>query len=108
MSATESTEEWSLLNESFHEHFVISQANTRLFAMAEALSRAARPYVNLSMHVDRDLMKSNNREHAGLLAAYESLDADAVYEQTRKHLENTKAAVVKYVDHWLTSTETVE
>lgn len=106
MSATDSTEEWSLLNESFHEHFVISQINTRLFDTTEALSRAARPYVNLSMHVDGELMASNNREHAGLLAAYEARDADAVHEQTRQHLENTRDAVVKYVDHWLTAEAT--
>jgi DNA-binding GntR family transcriptional regulator len=101
MSGTGSTEEWSLVNESFHEHFVHNQANTRLFDMTEALSRAARPYVNLSMHVDSDLMESNNREHAGLLAAYEAGDADSVYEQTRQHLENTRDAVVRYVDRWL-------
>jgi DNA-binding GntR family transcriptional regulator len=106
MSATDSTEEWSLVNESFHEHLVLSQGNTRLFDTNEALSRAARPYVNLSMRVDRDLMESNNREHAGLLDAYEARDAKAVFLQTRQHLENTLDAVVKYVEHRLSVEET--
>jgi DNA-binding GntR family transcriptional regulator len=53
------------------------------------------------MHVNQDIMASNNREHAGLLAAYEAGDADAVYAQTRGHLENTRDAVVEYVNQWL-------
>ena len=101
MVATASPEQWSLLNEGFHEHLVKSQAQTRLFDMCESLSRAARPYVSLSMHVDQDIMGSNNREHAALLAAYEARDVDAVYAQTRSHLENTRDAVVGYVNQWL-------
>jgi len=101
MVATRSPEEWSLLNESFHESLVKSQAQTRLFDIAESLSRAARPYVSLSMHVNEDIMTSNNSEHAALLAAYEAGDAGAVYTQTRSHLENTRDAVVEYVDQWL-------
>jgi DNA-binding GntR family transcriptional regulator len=46
-------------------------------------------------------MTSNNSEHAALLAAYEAGDAGAVYTQTRSHLENTRDAVVEYVDQWL-------
>ena len=103
MCAVNSTEEWALVNESFHEQLVKNQASTRLYDMTEALARAAYPYVNLSMRVDRDLMESNNREHAGLLAAYEARDAQAVHDQTRDHLANTKAAVVKYVDDWLST-----
>jgi len=53
------------------------------------------------MHVNEDIMASNNREHAGLLAAYEAADVDAVYAQTRSHLENTRDAVVEYVNQWL-------
>ena len=101
MMATRSPEEWSLLNESFHESLVKSQAQTRLFDIAESLSRAARPYVSLSMHVNEDIMASNNSEHAALLAAYEGGDAEAVYSQTRSHLENTRDAVVEYVNQWL-------
>jgi DNA-binding GntR family transcriptional regulator len=101
MVATRSPEEWSLLNESFHESLVKSQAQTRLFDIAESLSRAARPYVSLSMHVNEDIMASNNSEHAALLAAYEAGDAEAVYSQTRSHLENTRDAVVEYVNQWL-------
>jgi len=100
MLATRSPEEWSLLNESFHDHFVIDQHDTRLFEMVGALARAARPYVNLSMYVDQGLMASNNDEHAGLLAAYQARDADEVYRQTRQHLENTRDVVVQYVEHW--------
>jgi DNA-binding GntR family transcriptional regulator len=103
MVATRSPEEWSLLNESFHESLVKSQAQTRLFDIAESLSRAARPYVSLSMHVNEDIMASNNSEHAALLAAYEAGDAEAVYSQTRSHLENTRDAVVEYVNQWLAS-----
>jgi DNA-binding GntR family transcriptional regulator len=101
MVATASSEQWSLLNETFHEHLVKSQAQTRLFDISESLSRAARPYVSLSMHVNEDIMASNNREHAALLAAYENGDADVVYTQTRNHLENTRDAVVEYVNQWL-------
>jgi DNA-binding GntR family transcriptional regulator len=101
MVATRSPEEWSLLNESFHESLVKSQAQTRLFDIAESLSRAARPYVSLSMHVNEDIMASNNSEHAALLAAYEAGDAEAVYSQTRSHLENTRDAVVEYANQWL-------
>ena len=101
MVATRSPEEWSLLNESFHESLVKSQAQTRLFDIAESLSRAARPYVSLSMHVNEDIMASNNSEHAALLAAYEAGDAEAVYTQTRSHLEHTRDAVVEYVNQWL-------
>jgi DNA-binding GntR family transcriptional regulator len=64
------------------------------------LSRAARPYVSLSMHVNEDIMASNNDEHAALLAAYEAGDADAVYTQTCRHLEHTRDAVVEYVNQW--------
>jgi DNA-binding GntR family transcriptional regulator len=101
MMVTRSPEEWSLLNESFHESLVKSQAQTRLFDIAESLSRAASPYVSLSMHVNEDIMASNNSEHAALLAAYEAGDAEAVYSQTRSHLENTRDAVVEYVNQWL-------
>ncbi|MDE1182182.1 GntR family transcriptional regulator [Paraburkholderia sp.] len=101
MVATASPEEWSLMNETFHEHLVGSQAQTRLFDLSESLSHAARPYVSLSMHVNQEIMASNNREHAALLAAYQARDADAVYAQTRSHLENTRDAVVEYVDQWL-------
>jgi DNA-binding GntR family transcriptional regulator len=101
MEATTSPEQWSLLNEDFHSHLVKSQSDTRLFDMCESLSLAARPYVSLSMHVNEDIMASNNREHAGLLAAYEAGDVDAVYAQTRSHLENTRDAVVEYVNQWL-------
>jgi DNA-binding GntR family transcriptional regulator len=101
MVATRSPEQWSLLNESFHESLVKSQAETRLFDIAESLSRAARPYVSLSMHVNEDIMASNNSEHAALLAAYEAGDAEAVYTQTRSHLEHTRDAVVEYVNQWL-------
>jgi DNA-binding GntR family transcriptional regulator len=100
MVATHSPEQWSLLNETFHESLVRSQADTRLFDMTESLSRAARPYVSLSMHVNEDIMASNNDEHAALLAAYEAGDADAVYTQTRSHLEHTRDAVVEYVNQW--------
>jgi len=100
MVATQSPEEWSLLNESFHDHFVIGQRDTRLFEMVGALARAARPYVNLSMYVDQGLMASNNDEHAALLAAYQAQDLDEVYRQTRQHLENTRDVVVQYVEHW--------
>lgn len=103
MCATRSTEAWAVINETFHAHLVRNQANTRLYDMVDTLARAAHPYVNLSMHVDADLMASNNREHAGLLMAYEAHDAQAVHDQTRDHLANTKAAVVKYVDRWLAS-----
>ena len=101
MVATASPEQWSLLNETFHEHLVKSQVHTRLFDIVESLSHAARPYVSLSMHVDQDLMASNNREHAALLRAYEAHDIEAVYAQTRSHLENTRDAVVGYVDQRL-------
>ncbi|HEY1999964.1 GntR family transcriptional regulator [Paraburkholderia sp.] len=101
MVATASPEQWSLMNEEFHAHLVKGEAQTRLFDLCESLSRAARPYVSLSMHVNQDIMASNNREHAGLLAAYEAGDADAVYAQTRGHLENTRDAVVEYVNQWL-------
>lgn len=101
MVSTASPEQWSLMNEDFHDHLVRSQVDTRLFDLCESLSRAARPYVSLSMHVNQDIMASNNREHAGLLAAYEAGDADAVYAQTRGHLENTRDAVVEYVNQWL-------
>ncbi|MGI4858412.1 MAG: GntR family transcriptional regulator [Janthinobacterium lividum] len=100
MSATDSPEKWSLVNEAFHDHFVASQASTRLFEMVASLSRVARPYVALSMHVDQDIMASNNREHAALLAAYRAGDAAAVQAQTRTHLENTRDALVACVDHW--------
>jgi DNA-binding GntR family transcriptional regulator len=101
MVASAAPEQWSLLNEAFHERLVKSQAQTRLFDISESLWRAARPYVSLSMHVNQDIMASNNRDHAALLAAYEAGDADAVYTQTRSHLENTREAVVEYVNHWL-------
>lgn len=100
MSATDSPERWSMVNETFHDHFVASQSRTRLFEMVASLSRVARPYVALSMHVDRDIMESNNREHAALLAAYRAADARAVREQTRAHLENTRDALVARVDQW--------
>jgi DNA-binding GntR family transcriptional regulator len=51
--------------------------------------------------VNEDIMASNNSEHAALLAAYEAGDAEAVYSQTRSHLENTRDAVVEYVNQWL-------
>jgi DNA-binding GntR family transcriptional regulator len=101
MVATHSPEQWSLLNESFHESLVKSQAETRLFNIAETLSRAARPYVSLSMHVNEDIMASNNSEHAALVAAYEAGDAKSVYTQTRTHLEHTRDAVVEFVNQWL-------
>ncbi|RKE37614.1 GntR family transcriptional regulator [Paraburkholderia sp. BL23I1N1] len=97
MGATASPETWAVLNEEFHEHLVVSQAETRLFAMVGALSVVARPYVELAMHVQQDIMGNNSAEHAGLLAAYRSRDAEAVYAQTRSHLENTLAAVVQCV-----------
>ncbi|MCY0389820.1 GntR family transcriptional regulator [Robbsia sp. Bb-Pol-6] len=100
MSATDSPEQWSMVNEAFHDHFVASQARTRLFEMVASLSRVARPYVALSMHVDREIMESNNREHAALLAAYRDGDASAVQAQTRSHLENTRDALVACVDQW--------
>jgi DNA-binding GntR family transcriptional regulator len=103
MAATDSPEQWSLLNEVFHQHLVKSQTGTRLYDIAESLSRAARPYVSLSMHMNQDIMASNNREHAALLAAYEAGDAEAVFSQTRSHLENTRDAVVEYVNLWLAS-----
>jgi DNA-binding GntR family transcriptional regulator len=103
MAATDSPEQWSLLNEVFHQHLVKSQAGTRLYDIAESLSRAARPYVSLSMHMNQDIMASNNREHAALLVAYEAGDAEAVHSQTRSHLENTRDAVIAYVDVWLAS-----
>ncbi len=98
MSATSSPETWSVLNEAFHENLVASQGSTRLFAMVGALSGVARPYVALAMHVQQDIMESNNEEHAALLAAYRARDNAAVYAQTRSHLENTLAAVVRCVD----------
>ena len=101
MEATTSPEQWSLLNEGFHEHLVKSQVETRLFDMCESLSLAARPYVSLSMHVNEDIMASNNSEHAALVAAYEAGDAEAVFTQTRSHLEHTRDAVVEYVNQWL-------
>ncbi len=53
------------------------------------------------MHMNQDIMPSNNSEHAILLAAYEAGDVEAVYSQTRNHLENTRDAVVEYVNQWL-------
>lgn len=55
------------------------------------------------MHMNQDIMASNNREHAALLAAYEAGDAEAVFSQTRSHLENTRDAGVEYVNLWLAS-----
>jgi DNA-binding GntR family transcriptional regulator len=103
MMATDSPEQWALLNEVFHEHLVKSQTGTWLHDISASLSRAARPYVSLSMHMNQDIMASNNREHAGLLAAYEAGDIEAVVLQTRSHLENTRDAVVEYVNLWLAS-----
>jgi DNA-binding GntR family transcriptional regulator len=103
MAGTDSPEQWALLNEAFHEHLVRSQTGTWLHDISESLSRAARPYVGLSMHMNQDLMASNNREHATLLAAYEVGDIETVYSLTRIHLENTRDAVVEYVNLWLTS-----
>ncbi|HEY3596340.1 MAG TPA: GntR family transcriptional regulator, partial [Paraburkholderia sp.] len=100
MSATSSPETWSVHNEAFHEHLVASQSTTRLFAMVCALSGVARPYVALAMHVQQDIMHSNNDEHAALLAAYRARDQQAVHAQTRSHLENTLDAVVRCVDQW--------
>ncbi|MFC0396858.1 GntR family transcriptional regulator [Paraburkholderia rhizosphaerae] len=97
MLATDSPEAWSVLNEAFHEHLVACEAHTRLFAMVGALFAVARPYVALAMHVQQDIMASNNDEHAALLAAYRARDDAAVYEQTREHLKNTLAAVVRCV-----------
>lgn len=101
MSATASPEQWSIVNETFHDHFVASQVHTRLFEIVASLSRVARPYVALSMHVDQEIMQSNNREHAALLAAYRVRNAQAVQTQTRVHLENTRDALVACVDHWM-------
>jgi DNA-binding GntR family transcriptional regulator len=100
MSATASPQAWAVLNETFHEHLVACEAQTRLFSMVGALSSVARPYVALAMHVQQDLMTSNNDEHDTLLAAYRARDERAVYAQTREHLENTRAAVVRCVGHW--------
>ena len=50
-------------------------------------------------------MALNNSEHAALLAAYEAGDAEAVYTQTRSHLEHTRDAVVEYVNQWLAAEE---
>jgi DNA-binding GntR family transcriptional regulator len=97
MLDTDSPEAWSALNETFHEHLVACEADTRLFAMVGALLRVARPYVALAMHVQQEIMASNNDEHAALLAAYRARDENAVYEQTREHLRNTLAAVVRCV-----------
>jgi DNA-binding GntR family transcriptional regulator len=97
MLETASPETWSMLNETFHEHLVVCEADTRLFAMVGALFSVARPYVALAMHVQTDIMASNNDEHAALLGAYRARDEKAVYAQTREHLENTLAAVVRCV-----------
>ncbi|CAB3760399.1 GntR family transcriptional regulator [Paraburkholderia solisilvae] len=97
MLDTATPEAWSVLNETFHEHLVACEADTRLFAMVGALLSVARPYVALAMHVQQDIMASNNAEHAALLAAYRARDEKAVYDQTREHLRNTLAAVVRCV-----------
>jgi DNA-binding GntR family transcriptional regulator len=98
MLATDSPDAWSVLNETFHEHLVACEAHTRLFAMVGALFSVARPYVALAMHVQQDIMASNNHEHATLLAAYRARDEIEVYEQSREHLRNTLAAVVQCVN----------
>lgn len=98
MCATTSSETWAILNEDFHKHLVASASGTRLFELVEGLSRVARPYVSLSMHVKSDILDSNNREHAGLLDAYRARDRRAVQEQTREHLENTCDAIIACVE----------
>ncbi|PLZ02922.1 GntR family transcriptional regulator [Burkholderia sp. WAC0059] len=100
MSATPSSERWAQLNVEFHSHLMASQAKTRLFELVEGLSNVARPYVSLSMHIQQDLMESNNHEHAELLDAYRAGNADVVAEQTRIHLENTRNAIVACVVQW--------
>jgi DNA-binding GntR family transcriptional regulator len=106
MSATASPEAWAVLNVTFHEHLVACEAHTRLFSMVSALSGVARPYVALAMHVQQDIMASNNDEHAALLAAYRTRDEQTVYAQTREHLGNTRAAVVRCVAHWAAAAAT--
>jgi DNA-binding GntR family transcriptional regulator len=51
-------------------------------------------------------MASNNDEHAALLAAYRTRDEQTVYAQTREHLGNTRAAVVRCVAHWAAAAAT--
>jgi DNA-binding GntR family transcriptional regulator len=93
-----SSEQWALLNEDFHQALMQSEANTRLFEVVRGLSLLARPYVSLSMYVQPDIMASNNEEHARLLAAWRARDTEAVREQTRVHLLNTRDAIVACVD----------
>lgn len=97
MCGAVSSETWAILNETFHQHLMASEAKTRLFEVVAGLSLLARPYVSLSMYVKLDIMESNNREHAELLAAYRARDPTAVFDQTREHLENTRNAIVAIV-----------
>ncbi|WP_244851607.1 GntR family transcriptional regulator [Caballeronia sp. SL2Y3] len=97
MCATSWSETWAVLNEDFHQHLMKAASGTRLAEVVENLSLVARPYVSLSMHVKRDILDSNNREHADLLHAYRARDTRAVREQTRAHLENTRDAVIACV-----------
>jgi DNA-binding GntR family transcriptional regulator len=92
------SEQWTLLNEEFHQSLTQSEASTRLFEVVRGLSLLARPYVSLSMYVQPEIMASNNDEHAQLLAAWLARDTEAVYEQTRVHLLNTRDAIVACVD----------
>lgn len=92
------SEQWALLNEDFHQALMQSEASTRLFEVVRGLSLLARPYVSLSMYVQPDIMASNNDEHAQLLVAWRARDTEAVHEQTRVHLLNTRDAIVACVD----------
>ncbi|QGZ64629.1 GntR family transcriptional regulator [Paraburkholderia acidisoli] len=99
MSAVAPTsEQWTLLNEDFHQALMQSEASTRLFDVVRGLSLLARPYVSLSMYVQPDIMASNNAEHAQLLEAWRARDTESVHEQTRVHLLNTRDAIVACVD----------
>ncbi|ALK33858.1 GntR family transcriptional regulator [Burkholderia plantarii] len=96
--AAPSSEQWTLLNEEFHQALMQCEAGTRLFEVVRGLSLLARPYVSLSMYVQPDIMASNNHDHAQLLAAWRARDTAAVHEQTRLHLLNTRDAIVACVD----------
>lgn len=100
MCATTDPEAWALINEDFHGHFVATEEKSRLFDIVCSLSRAARPYVVLSMHVQPEIIDSNNADHASLLRAYKDRDSAAVIVNTREHLANTLDAIVRCADQW--------
>jgi DNA-binding GntR family transcriptional regulator len=90
---TTSGDEWFEHHAAFHGTILEAAKRPRFSALAQNLKDQSEPYVRLATKLDASLHIRSAEEHAALLAAMRSRDAEAALKITAAHLQSTVESV---------------